>query len=248
VSIRQIEPQERVIISALFHQPPSDHRVSAPPLPCVTLRSFHSLLPGRWLGDEVINGYLSLLSQRETFCLLAQSTQRPSTSYSTHFYAKLANLEDRNISCRGYSYQQVLNWGRRQSPLADIFRLETLFVPINTDNAHWTAATIHFPTRTITYLDSLGDPGHIHLRRLLRYLKDEHQHLYQRELPEWTLVPTPPTTPRQVNGFDCGVYVCYFANRVFQRFPMSASPADITNFREHIGVSVVTNSIILYGG
>jgi Ulp1 family protease len=107
---------------------------------------------------------------------------------------------------------------------------------------------MHFPTRTITYMDSLGDPGHTHLRRLHRYLQDEHQHLYQRELPEWNLVTTPPTTPRQNNGYDCGVYVCLFAQRTFQRlsFSLPVTPTDITHFREHIGVSIVTNAAMLW--
>jgi sentrin-specific protease 1 len=154
----------------------------------------------------------------------------------------LANLEDRTPSLRGYNYQRVRNWGRRNAPEADIFRLETLFIPININNCHWASAVIDFQAHTITFLDSLGDPGMPHLNRLLRYLQDEYRALYDQELAGWTLVPTPSSTPRQVNGFDCGVYTCLFANRTFQRATLHATPHDISTFREHIAYSIVSGA------
>jgi sentrin-specific protease 1 len=79
----------------------------------------------------------------------------------------LANLADQNKTLRGYNFQQVRNWGRRQAPGADIFRLESLFIPVNINNCHWAAAVINFQSRSITFLDSLGDPGIPHLNRLM---------------------------------------------------------------------------------
>jgi hypothetical protein len=241
--IRPIDPPEQIVLTAFFNQEPSNVRVSAPELPHVTIQSLHTLKPGRWLGDEVINGYLSLLIQREERFRPAQaSTTRICHCFSTHFYAMLANLEDRTPSLRGYNYQRVRNWGRRNAPEADIFRLETLFIPININNCHWASAVIDFQAHTITFLDSLGDPGMPHLNRLLRYLQDEHRALYDQELAGWTLVPTPSSTPRQVNGFDCGVYTCLFANRTFQRATLHATPHDISTFREHIAYSIVSGA------
>jgi Ulp1 family protease len=114
----------------------------------------------------------------------------------------------------------------------DIFNLNKIFFPINQGNQHWTLAVAFMPQRRIQYYDSLGGSGSHYLRDLLRYLDDEHKDKKKCPLVvtdgndgdvnennnnttvvgDWTLVPCTADTPRQYNGYDCGVFACVFAD------------------------------------
>jgi sentrin-specific protease 1 len=158
----------------------------------------------------------------------------------------LENTEDSNQTRRGYCYDQVKQWGRRRTPTGNLFDLEYLFVPINRTNTHWMSAMINFPGKTITFYDSMGDPGHGHLRRLIRYLHDEHSSHHGQPLSEdWTLITCPGDTPKQNNSSDCGVYTCLFAEQLMKGQPPRATPADAHLFRLRMALSIVTNSVTL---
>jgi sentrin-specific protease 1 len=146
-------------------------------------------------------------------------------------------------------YSRVAGWGRKKSPTGNIFQLETLFVPININRTHWTVAVVHFRQQTITYLDSLGAPGHSHLIRILRYIQQEHNQIYQLPLLEgWMVRTCPLTVPRQHNNHDCGAYMCLFADQIIRGMPLRATETNIRLFLKHLilGILVVHNSASLY--
>lgn len=103
---------------------------------------------------------------------------------------------------------------------------------------HWCLAVIDPPEKRIVYFDSLGDQG-IQCRKHLfqsvaptlfdfvagvavaamscavhRYLQDEHQD--KRKAPMdtsgWDISSPADKLPQQRNGFDCGVFLCIFAD------------------------------------
>jgi Ulp1 family protease len=205
--IQPLQSQGKKRVDNLFSRTDLSTVVTQPNTTRVTVESIQTLKPGRWLGDEVINAYMAILTNNELTWYTGDKAPRTSMCYSTFFYTKLANLSDRNPQARGYSYQQVKEWGTNLSVDKDIFRLETLFIPVHDNNNHWTAIHINFPNKTITYYDSLGNPGWNHLTRIHRYLQDEHDNTYGTPLPPgWTTTPTPESTPLQTNGYDCGVF------------------------------------------
>jgi Reverse transcriptase (RNA-dependent DNA polymerase)/Ulp1 protease family, C-terminal catalytic domain len=245
-SIPPLRPQERITVMAAFSCPPSDQCVSPPGLPLVTLRSLLTLRPHQWLVDEVINCYMALLTKRPPPFSTSPAVYRPSFGFSTFFYSRLCQ--------NGYNYSNVASWGSRQSPTGSIFDLTHLFIPVHTNNSHWSAVSIHMPSHTLSYLDSLGNPGIEHLSNIKTYLTDEFRHTNNNNssvsndddntpTPNWLFVPT--ATPLQTNNDDCGVYMCFFANRIFQNAPISASPEDITTFREYIASSILSDSALL---
>jgi Ulp1 family protease len=214
----------------------------------VTLRSLLTLRPQQWIGDEAINCYLSLLTKQPPPFNPSQANRPPSACFSTFFYPSL---------CRnGYNYQHVAGWGNRHSPTGSIFSLTYLFIPIHTNNSHWTAVVVHLPTYSISYLDSLGNPGSEQLQIIQHYLADEFLHQHNKgdsdhandnnhivPPPTWHIVPIP--TPQQTNNDDCGAYMCFFANRLFQFAPLEASPEDISLFRDYIALSILTATVAL---
>lgn len=230
---------DQVILRAFFNKDPSTERVSAPGMPLVTLASLHTLKPEQWLGDEVINGYMALLTQRE---FLVSSVSRPHIAISSYFYATIVNELRNRSAIQGHimAHTRTHMSVRNLAPAKDIFRMATLFIPLHVNGNHWTSIVVDFPNQTITYLDSMGGSGHPHVDRILHFLELEHQAVHKSSLPTWEHVITP--TPRQVNNNDCGVYTCFFANRILQGTSIQVSPESISTFREHIAISIVTNT------
>jgi Ulp1 family protease len=125
----------------------------------------------------------------------------------------------------------------------DIFRLATLFIPLHINGNHWASIVVDFTNHTIAYLDSMNGNSHPHVDRILHFLQLEHQAVHKCPLPDWEFIAMP--TPQQINNNDCGVYTCFFANRVLQRASLQVSPESISTFREHIAISIVTNTASL---
>jgi sentrin-specific protease 1 len=124
--------------------------------------------------------------------------------------------------------------------------MDSLFIPIHINSSHWTAILVHFQEKMVTKLNSMGNAGYNHVNNILCYLNDQHLTMFHTPLPRgpsgWKHKMPPDDPPLQTNSYDCGVYVCFFANRAYQHCPYHATPADITHFREHIGVSIVSNT------
>jgi sentrin-specific protease 1 len=79
-------------------------------------------------------------------------------------------------------------------------------------------------------------------------LKDEHQDKKKSPLPnedEWRLIPCQKGTPRQLNGFDCGVFTCMFADFVSNDCPLMFSQEHINQCRERIALSILQGSAIM---
>lgn len=107
---------------------------------------------------------------------------------------------------------------------------------------------IYMEEQKIQYYDSLGGSGKHYLQVLHRYLQDEHQDKKKTPMkcPElWTLVPCIDDTPRQQNGYDCGVFTCLFADfltvdRSFGGF----QPSDMSLYRQHIALSIIRGEVV----
>lgn len=98
----------------------------------------------------------------------------------------------------------------------------------------------------IQYYDSMGGGGMQYLRDLLQYLKDEHQDKKKCPLPgEWTLVPCTRDTPRQLNGYDCGVFTCIFADFISKDCPLVLGQDHITQCRERIALSILQGTAVM---
>jgi Ulp1 family protease len=76
--------------------------------------------------------------------------------------------------------------------------------------------------KRIQYYDSLnkeGGNGEKYLNGILAYLQDEHKRQFKSDMDisGWSLVPSTKETPQQTkyndeNVYDCGVFVCLFAD------------------------------------
>ena len=123
---------------------------------------------------------------------------------NTFFMSTLCSTEG---IYRGYNYSQVANWmsswGR---PILDFRRL---LVPVNHENVHWFLLEADMSSRTVKVYDSLGEDGCGHSRyteALCRFLHDKETEAGRPADGPWLVVDCASGSPRQNNGYDCGIF------------------------------------------
>ena len=100
-----------------------------------------------------------------------------------------------------------------------LFNLRHLFVPINISNQHWFFLWVDFINTTIRAYNSSGEnhDNQIYLQAMRRYLYDE---MFKGASPgqqtdittwemTWKIRDMSSSSPRQRNGFDCGVFTLF---------------------------------------
>jgi len=171
-------------------------------------KNFTTLKPKKWLSDEVIHMFLHILVQscRRKRNIHPDQTHLNIHTFKSFFFTKLLQGNE-------YNYGHVRRFSRSVHQ-GNIFNLSRLLIPINVNNNHWALLDIHFESKKIEYLDSLGNSSGNYTMYALQYLKDEHLNKFNSPLPnlrEWTLIDNNHNIPKQENGYDCGIFVCLFA-------------------------------------
>ena len=109
----------------------------------ITAHDILTLLPARWLNDQIIDFYLSLVCDRAN----AGSKTLRVFAFNSFFYKILSSS----------GAKQVERWTRKAKINGDNFlRLDFLIIPVNLDNQHWTVGFINFIKKRIEYYDSLS--------------------------------------------------------------------------------------------
>ncbi|KAJ3351336.1 SUMO1 sentrin specific peptidase 1 [Entophlyctis luteolus] len=152
-----------------------------------------TLSPGTWLNDEIINFYGQMIMERSK-----RSQKYPKIHYfNTFFYTTL--LE--------HGYDRVRRWTKK----FDLFALDLVIIPVHL-GVHWCLSVIDFRNKRIEYFDAMkgNNPRLFALYR--EYLNAES--LDKRKKPmdfsAWTDY-CPKDIPGQLNGYDCGVFACMYA-------------------------------------
>eukprot|EP00633_Aureoumbra_lagunensis_P000120 CAMPEP_0197304078 /NCGR_PEP_ID=MMETSP0890-20130614/52051_1 /TAXON_ID=44058 ORGANISM="Aureoumbra lagunensis, Strain CCMP1510" /NCGR_SAMPLE_ID=MMETSP0890 /ASSEMBLY_ACC=CAM_ASM_000533 /LENGTH=472 /DNA_ID=CAMNT_0042784043 /DNA_START=186 /DNA_END=1604 /DNA_ORIENTATION=+ len=197
------------------------------------------LNPGKWLVDEIINFYFNLLQQRDK----ALCEKYPNYWISSHFFSSFFITKLLGDDARTYQYSGVRRWTKR----FDIFQKRFVFVPVNVGNMHWTLLRFDMQNREIRYFDSMGSTGTNYLRAALRYLQDEYQDKKKVPMPDpssWTLTPTTDNTPRQLNGYDCGVFTIFCAHyNSLDGIEPDFSQPHIPHLRKRIMLAIIDKHI-----
>lgn len=206
-----------------------------------------TLKPGTWLNDEVINFYMSMLSEYDE--------ARPSPPginknhyFSSFFMAKYFNVKDFNGSSTDsslYSYSNIKRWTKK----FNVFEKNKIFFPVNRGNSHWTLSYIDITKKEIHYIDSMNHSGRIFLLALLDFL--EHEAI-DKELnknfkrSEWTLIDSydhNPPVPQQNNGYDCGMFSIICADYLTDDLPLRYTNSEMGHLRYKVAYSITRGSL-----
>ncbi|VVC25183.1 Hypothetical protein CINCED_3A000641 [Cinara cedri] len=166
-----------------------------------------------FINDEIINNYMSLIQ-----------TRSPDTVYTfnTFFYL--------TFSTQGY--KRVDRWTKK----IDIFAKKKLFIPIHIrEDNHWVLVYVDFENKTINYYDSIGNSGYDFMKVIVSYLRLEGVHKKNMHFcfDKWRLRNV-KDCPQQQNHWDCGVFLCAFAEHLSRNAPLNFSQDDMINIRRQI--------------
>ncbi|THH26655.1 hypothetical protein EUX98_g7530 [Antrodiella citrinella] len=165
------------------------------------------LHPSQWLNDEIINFYGAMIMKRAT-----ENKENAGKKgkkllnvhyFSSFFWSKLKTV--------GYEKGRLAKWTKA----FDIFEKDVVLIPVNHNNAHWTAAAINFAKKRIESYDSMGMDRSSVYKLLREYVSAEFRNKKKKEF-DWTgwTDYVMEDTPQQENGYDCGVFTCQFLESI----------------------------------
>lgn len=188
----------------------------------ISSRDLLTLSDGLWLNDNVIDFYLSLVSESSdlVYC------------WTTHFFSTL----------KSKGYQGVARWAKRRK--INVTEKKKVIVPINIMSTHWAMAVIDNEAKQIRYHDSLSSSGNRTAVELLAlYMEKEAERLLVPPL-EYQLMPN-AKTPQQQNGYDCGVFTCTVAKYIARNLDLSFSQKDMKTIRRRMAYEIIEKSLIV---
>ncbi|CAK7197761.1 hypothetical protein SEUCBS139899_000409 [Sporothrix eucalyptigena] len=150
-----------------------------------------------WLNDEIVNGFLLHLANyiNGKAGITNPKTQTPKCHAFSSFFWK-------PLSTKGAAGTE--RWMKRVGVTKDNFlKIDTILIPI-CESSHWTLVVVRPGRATITHMDSLGNRGagraavtNIVMRWVKDLLKDSFSDKWRVQHYD---------SPRQTNGWDCGVH------------------------------------------
>ncbi|XP_017050781.1 uncharacterized protein LOC108094613 [Drosophila ficusphila] len=192
----------------------------------IDLNTFNS---NNWLNDEVINFYMSLITERSE----KRRGELPNAyAMNTFFVPRL--LQN--------GHAGVKRWTRK----VDLFAMDVIPVPVHCNNVHWCMAIIHMKNKTILYYDSMGKPNPTVLSALEAYLREES--LDKRKQPLDTSdfrIESAQNIPQQLNGSDCGLFSCMFAEYISRDVPITFSQENMEYFRKKMPLEIAEGKLWL---
>uniref|UniRef100_A0A0A9YVQ9 Sentrin-specific protease 2 n=1 Tax=Lygus hesperus TaxID=30085 RepID=A0A0A9YVQ9_LYGHE len=182
---------------------------------------FLTLLNMNWLNDNIINFYMELINQRSE-----NNPDLPKTyAFNTFLYTSYLK-----------SYNRVKNYSKK----VNLMEKDIILFPVH-ENAHWRLVAVRPKQKTIEYYDSLSCDGKEILETIFRYIKQDfenkHDHVLDRS--EWTF-NTIKSIPQQNNSYDCGPFVCKFADLISQNKPLVLNAQKL---REQIHKKHITRTL-----
>ncbi|XP_064648411.1 uncharacterized protein LOC135500714 [Lineus longissimus] len=178
-----------------------------------------------WLNDEIINFYLSLVAER------GQLDNYPSVhTFNTFFFPKLMSQ----------GHNGLKRWTRK----VDVFSFDFIIVPVHL-GMHWCLAIVDFRNKQIRYYDSMGGNNNAGLAAIRKYLEDESMDKRKVAYPttDWELINV-KGIPQQMNGSDCGMFLCKYAEYIVRDADITFSQEDMPYFRRRMVWEIVNKKLL----
>ena len=200
-------------------------------------------LQGRkeWLNDEIMNYYFTLLKKRNDLFNDSNSMDHQCKFFSTWFYEKLMGRTNGKQS--EYNYENVKNYTSRHVHDKTLFKSKMIFVPINVGSQHWICGAVDIDKKQIRIYDSFKKDRKECAQHLKMFMEEEERQWEEADANRvtencWKIETSHiETHPIQNNGWDCGVYVCLFADFLSLQLPLSFEEDDLSLVRQRMIIS-----------
>lgn len=198
------------------------------------------LQPRRWLKDEHVNAYMSLLNTD------ANPAAYKCLFMSSFFYDKFTLAQRGTLGAPDPKYVNAAAEVRHKLVKKWTANVNTtsvnIFIPINSGNNHWSLIVIDVENRKLFSVDSLGYSLKKERKEMLGWMEAEHRAKKKTfNAKKWT--SKSKTVPLQENGYDCGVFMCMFAAFLSNDKSITFSQRDILKMRKRIAWSILHNKL-----
>ena len=151
-------------------------------------------------------------------------------AFNTFFYPKLMS--------GGHS--GLKRWTRK----IDLFQQDFILVPVHL-GLHWCLAIVAPKDKSIRYYDSMGGQNSACLDGLRSYMEAESLDKRKQALDtsDWVLECV-EDIPQQMNGSDCGMFACKFAEYVARRAEITFDQNDMPYFRRRMVYEIINRKLI----
>ena len=237
VNIEEPEPEEDKVISLPEIKPEMDDVIKSAmnskgqvlidaysiSITCKDLQTLRGL---NWLNDEVINFYMQMIVHR------SQNHDNWPKVYATNtfFYQKLLQSD----------FAALKRWTRK----IVLFAYDLILIPVHL-GMHWCLAVVNLKKKGIYYYDSMAGNIDRCLQAIEKYLQDEHLDKKKSALDTSGFEKVNvKNIPKQMNGSDCGMFACKFAEYLSRNAQFSFTQDDMQYFRKRMIYEIVKNNIL----
>jgi len=134
----------------------------------------------------------------------------------------------------------IKRWTRK----VDLFSKDIIPVPVHCNGVHWCMAIIHLRNKTIRYYDSKGKPNRPVLDALEKYLREESIFKPKKQFDTSDFViESVQNIPRQLDGSDCGIFSCMFAEYITCDVPITFTQSEMLYFRKKMALEIVDGEL-----
>jgi sentrin-specific protease 1 len=219
--------EESHVDNALNQNGDMNEIIASAPRLFVYRKNFLSLRSGKWLSDEIINFYLSLV--------LRDHNSRRGKKKHSYIFPTL--FMETYVEKKTFNYKSVANWTKK---IGNLFEFEKLFFPVNPGQSHWTCVVVFLQECRIQYCDSYSSSGSRYLIGVYEYLNKHHIQTKGTPLPgEWSFDDGPELPRLQTNVFDCGLFCCSFVEFLLNDIPLTFTQNDMERRRKHIALAIL---------
>ncbi|CAM9158328.1 unnamed protein product [Ectocarpus sp. 12 AP-2014] len=200
-----------------------------------------SMQPKQWYTDEVIHPYMMLLARE------GNPASRRCRFVSSYLFDMFkadsdpdlvgASARERHALVKEYTAGQVTT-----GPVK-------IFVPVNVslggvggERDHWILIMIDVKNKRVVSMDSLGHTNSGPRKVMLDWIEQEHKSKRKKiVVREWT--SSPKRVPRQLNGYDCGPFVCILAAFMSNDVKIDFTQEDLPKMRNRIAWSILNTKL-----
>ena len=147
--------------------------------------------------------------------------------FTSYFLSTLLHTGPSGRNAPRYEYNAVRRWGKTLRRANGILGVKEIFVPINCRCEHWLFLRANTTDKTVVLWDSQGvkQSNQLYLDTMVQYLKDKYNELTGHPVAEWTRlwrkIDDSGQSPRQNNGYDCGIFTLASISLLAQKIPLT---------------------------
>lgn len=169
---------------------------------------------------------MQLLKDRDNKLSMINTERKGSYFFQTY----LMQCYDNNIN--GRNDAQIKNITRG----IDVFSYESIFIPVNIHNCHWTLIVIKLVKKEIHYYDSMDGNGEKYTAIAMGWLVNEMKVKRNMDIviSDWDII-IKRDNPKQFNDpNECGMFTIMCADFLSDDLPLTYSLSQMPFFREKV--------------